>query len=53
MRSRMRAATAAGHPGDVDQNTIPTLDPNDECASRQGIAAYSLQGSLDPEWDPA
>jgi hypothetical protein len=53
MRSRMRAATAAGHPGDVDQNTIPTLDPNDECKTRQGIAAYSLQGSLDPDWAPA
>jgi hypothetical protein len=43
----------AGRPGDVDQNGIPTLDPNNECASRQGIAAYSFQGSLDPDWDPA
>jgi len=23
------------------------------CATRQGIAAYSLQGSLDKDWDPA
>ncbi len=43
----------AGRPGDVDQNGIPTLDPNNECARRQGIAAYSFQGSLDPNWDPA
>jgi hypothetical protein len=43
----------AGRPGDVDQNDIPTLDPNNECASRQGIAAYSFGGQLDPDWDPA
>jgi hypothetical protein len=43
----------AGRPGDVDQNGIPTLDPNGECQRRQGIAAYSLQCSLDPNWDPA
>ena len=42
----------AGRPGDVDQNGIPTLDPNNECATRQGIAAYSFQGSLDPDWHP-
>jgi hypothetical protein len=43
----------AGRPGDIDQNDIPTLDSNNECESRQGIAAYSFQGSLDPDWDPA
>jgi hypothetical protein len=42
----------AGRPGDVDKNGIPTLDPNNECATRQGIAAYSFQGSLDPHWHP-
>jgi hypothetical protein len=42
----------AGRPGDVDKNGIPTLDPNNECESRQGIAAYSFQGSLDPDWHP-
>ena len=42
----------AGRPGDVDKNGIPTLDPNNECATRQGIAAYSFQGSLDPDWHP-
>ena len=29
-----------------------TLDPNDECASRERLAAYSLDGSLRP-WDPS
>jgi hypothetical protein len=43
----------AGRPGDLDKNGNPTLDPNNECATRQGIAAYSFQGSLDPAWDPA
>jgi hypothetical protein len=42
----------AGRPGDVDKNGIPTLDPNNECKTRQGIAAYSFQGSLDPDWHP-
>src|SRR5215212_10206718 len=41
-----------GRPGDVDKNGIPTLDPNNECKTRQGIAAYSFQGSLDPNWHP-
>ena len=27
------------------------LDPNDECATRKGIAAYSFEGKLDP-WSP-
>jgi hypothetical protein len=43
----------AGRPGDVDKKGIPTLDPNNECKTRQGIAAYSFQGSLDPDWAPA
>ena len=43
----------AGRPDDVDQNGDPTLDPNGECQRRQGKAAYSFQGSLDPDWDPA
>ena len=29
-----------------------TLDPNDECASRERLAAYSLDGSL-RSWDPS
>jgi hypothetical protein len=37
----------AGRPGD------PQLDPNGQCKRRQGIAAYSFGGRLDPDWDPA
>jgi hypothetical protein len=37
----------AGRPGD------PQLDPNGDCQRRQGIAAYSLGGRLDPNWHPA
>ena len=37
----------AGRPGD------PLLNPNGECQRRQGIAAYSFGGALDPDWDPA
>jgi Ca2+-binding RTX toxin-like protein len=28
------------------------LDPNDECLTRKGIAAYSFSGRLDPTWNP-
>jgi hypothetical protein len=28
------------------------LDPNDECQTRKGIAAYSFEGVLEPNWDP-
>jgi outer membrane protein assembly factor BamB len=43
----------AGRPGDLDKNGIPTLDPNNVCETRQGIAAYSFDGNdLDP-WAPA
>jgi hypothetical protein len=28
------------------------LDPNDECKTRKGIAAYSLGWQLDPDWSP-
>jgi hypothetical protein len=37
----------AGRPGD------PKLDPNGDCQLRQGIAAYSFGGQLDPNWAPA
>jgi hypothetical protein len=40
-----------GRSGDVDQNGIPTLDPNGKCETRKGIAAYSFEGKLDP-WSP-
>jgi hypothetical protein len=29
-----------------------TLDPNDECQTTKGLAAYSFGGTLDPNWDP-
>jgi hypothetical protein len=29
-----------------------TLDPNGECQTRKGIAAYSFEGVLEPNWDP-
>ena len=37
----------SGRPGE------PQLDPNGDCQLRQGIAAYSLDGQLDPDWAPA
>jgi hypothetical protein len=43
----------AGRPGDVDQKGDPVLNPYGECKTRQGIAAYSFQGALDPDWAPA
>jgi PQQ-like domain len=43
----------AGRPGDVDQKGDPILNPFGECKRRQGIAAYSFGGTLDPNWDPA
>jgi hypothetical protein len=43
----------AGRPGDVDQKGNPILDPFGECKTRQGIAAYSFGGQLDPNWHPA
>jgi hypothetical protein len=30
----------------------PELDPNDVCQTRKGIAAYSFEGVLEPNWDP-
>ena len=42
----------AGRPGDVDQKGDPILNPYGECKTRQGIAAYSFTGALDP-WAPA
>jgi hypothetical protein len=37
-----------GHRAGGKQN----LDPNDECQTRKGIAAYSFEGVLAPNWDP-
>ena len=48
----------AGQPADQPDASCghgrskPELDPNDECQTRKGIAAYSFEGVLDPNWDP-
>jgi hypothetical protein len=48
----------AGQPADQPEDSCghgrskPELDPNDECQTRKGIAAYSFEGVLDPNWDP-
>jgi hypothetical protein len=48
----------AGQPADQPDDSCghgrskPELDPNDECQTRKGIAAYSFEGVLDPDWDP-
>ena len=48
----------AGQPANQPDDTCghgrskPELDPNDECQTRKGIAAYSFDGVLDPTWDP-
>jgi hypothetical protein len=39
---------ACGHRSGGNQN----LDPNDQCKTRKGIAAYSFGGGLDPDWSP-
>ena len=45
----------ADEPGDgcgFRSSDPKTLDPNDECERRDGLAVYSLDGRLDPNWDP-
>jgi hypothetical protein len=43
----------AGQPDDSCGHGRSTeLDPNNECQTRKGIAAYSFDGVLDPEWNP-
>jgi hypothetical protein len=43
----------ADHPNDDCGRRLEVQDPNDECRTRKGIAAYSFKGALDPDWDPA
>jgi hypothetical protein len=46
-------ADQAGDKCGAGQGTsAPRLDPNDECQTRKGIAAYSFSGQLDPNWAP-
>jgi hypothetical protein len=47
----------AGQPADQPDDSCghgrsTELDPNEECQTRKGIAAYSFDGVLDPNWDP-
>jgi hypothetical protein len=41
-----------GRPGDIGNQGDPTLDPKNQCRTRQGIAAYTFQGDLAPLWSP-
>jgi hypothetical protein len=38
--------------GGRSSNNAVTLDPYGECQTRHGLAAYSLGGTLDPNWSP-
>ena len=45
----------ADNPGDrcgFRSSNPSTLDPYGECQTRRGLAAYSLGGTLDPNWNP-
>jgi hypothetical protein len=48
------ADQAAGQPEDYCTfgRSKPELDPKDECQTRKGIAAYSFDGVLEPNWAP-
>ena len=38
--------------GHRSRNNAKTLDSNDECQTRKGLAAYSFGGALEAGWDP-
>jgi hypothetical protein len=42
----------ADQPNDDCGRRLGTQDPNDECPTRGGIAAYSFSGRLDSHWSP-
>jgi hypothetical protein len=42
----------ADQPNDDCGRRLGTQDPNDECQTRKGIAAYSFSGRLDSKWSP-
>jgi Ca2+-binding RTX toxin-like protein len=46
------ADQAADNCGFRSPNNDATLDPNDECQTRHGLAGYSFGGVLDPSWHP-
>jgi hypothetical protein len=49
----VEAADQAGDNCGFRSSDPKTLDPNDECRTRKGLAAYSFNGALEPNWDPA
>jgi hypothetical protein len=42
----------ADQPNDDCGRRLGDQDPNDECQTRKGIAAYSFSGQLEPNWNP-
>ena len=38
--------------GHRSSDNAATLDPDNQCQTRKGLAAYSLDGALEPNWDP-
>jgi hypothetical protein len=42
----------ADHPNDDCGRRLGVQDPDDECRTRKGIAAYSFSGRLDSHWSP-
>jgi hypothetical protein len=42
----------ADQPNDDCGRRLGTQDPNNECKTRKGIAAYSFSGRLDSNWSP-
>ena len=42
----------ADHPNDDCGRRLEVQDPNDECQTRKGIAAYSFNGRLENNWSP-
>ncbi len=38
--------------GHRSEDNASTLDTNDDCQTRHGLAIYSYDGTLEPDWDP-
>ena len=49
----VEVADQAGDKCGFRSSNPDTLDPNDECQRRDGLAIYSFKGVLEPNWDPA
>jgi hypothetical protein len=48
----VEVADQAGDRCGFRSSDAKTLDPFGECQTRKGLAAYSLGGVLEPDWDP-